>query len=221
MKTPAPESPAPGELAKLLRMAGRYVGNSAIEGSLPIEIRCYQVADYLESPAPAPVDLENFTISELCDLIEEARTVAKAKQAKMQAACYCHRSQPCHYCVEGAHDDIPDALALRDIGTGSETSPDAGASIREALEEIANLCMAAHLVKRDAHKDAAAFSTIFTLARDALEAKPAEASEAEQIPHPVAEASDGGYEHSPGCTCRACRPDRYPNIPVPPTKKAI
>lgn len=59
------------------------------------------------SPAPAPVDLENFTISELCDLIEEARTVARAKQRKMQAACYCHRSPPCHYCVEGGHDDIP------------------------------------------------------------------------------------------------------------------
>jgi hypothetical protein len=60
-----------------------------------------------ESPAPAPVDLENFTISELCDLIEEARTVARAKQRKMQAACYCHRSPPCHYCVEGGHDEIP------------------------------------------------------------------------------------------------------------------
>jgi hypothetical protein len=52
-------------------------------------------------------DLEHYTIHELCDLIEEARTVARAKQRKMQAACYCHRSPPCHYCTEGGRDDIP------------------------------------------------------------------------------------------------------------------
>lgn len=55
------------------------------------------------------VELSDLSIGDLVELIEAARTVAKAKQSLLRAdgGCSCHNSPPCFFCVEGGSLEIP------------------------------------------------------------------------------------------------------------------
>ncbi len=85
----------------------QYVGTSGIPLSEAIA-KIPKLWNY-DPPAPAAVNLEDMEIGELVELIEEARRVAKDKQANLatDGGCSCHLNPPCSFCVAGGSLEIP------------------------------------------------------------------------------------------------------------------
>lgn len=65
--------------------------------------------NFQPSQDPETVDLEELSIGDLVELINDARVVARDKQSLLRASggCACHISPPCAFCVEGGNSEIP------------------------------------------------------------------------------------------------------------------